>query len=348
MSMFTVSPEQAKTEIIECMKAGITPFLIGSPGIGKSESVYQVGDNYNLEVIDLRMSQMAPEDLMGLPMRKENKAFFAPFDMFPLEDTPLPPGKKGWILFLDELPSASPAVLTASYKIILDKMVGGYKLHPNVVVIAAGNKTTDKAIARSIGTALQSRVCTIEIDVNNEATLKHFHSIGTDPRIIGFLEFQPSKLHSFDPNHNDHTFACPRTWQFASKLIRGKEYKDISIVLLAGVLSDGVAEEFYTFLQEYERLPKYTQIKENPETIHIPPEGSTKYALVSMLVDYTDEDTITNIVKYIKRFPPDFQVIYFRNVVRKDPTLKQHEDFQKNILDLTRFIYDDDDTSAAA
>jgi len=348
MGMFAISPKQAKTEIIECMKAGITPFLIGSPGIGKSECVYQVGDNYNLEVIDLRMSQMAPEDLMGLPMRKENKAFFAPFNIFPLEDTPLPPGKKGWILFLDELPSASPSVLAASYKIILDKMVGGQKLHPNVVVIAAGNKSTDKAIARNIGTALQSRVCTIEIDVFNEPTLKHFHEIGTDPRIIGFLEFQPSKLHSFDPNHNDHTFACPRTWQFASKLIRGKEYKDISIVLLAGVLSDGVAEEFYTFLQEYERLPKYTQIKESPETTHIPAEGSTKYALVSMLVDYTNEETITNIVKYIKRLPPDFQVIYFRNVIRKDPALKQHEDFQKNILDLTRFIYDDDDTSAAA
>ena len=227
-------------------------------------------------------------------------------------------------------------------------MVGNYKLHPNVVVIAAGNKTTDKAIARNIGTALQSRVCTIEIDVDNESTLKHFHEIGTDPRIIGFIEFQPSKLHNFDPNHNDHTFACPRTWQFASKLIRNKEYKDISIVLLAGVLSDGVAEEFYTFLQEYERLPKYTQIKESPETTHIPAEGSTKYALVSMLVDYTDEDSITNIVKYIKRLPADFQVIYFRNVVRKDSALKQHDDFQKNILDLTRFIYDDDDTSAAA
>ena len=61
-------------------------------------------------------------------------------------------------------------------------------------------------------------------------------------------------------------------------------------------MSDGVAEEFYTFLQEYERLPRYTQIKESPETTHIPSEGSTKYALVSMLVDYTNEDTITNIV----------------------------------------------------
>lgn len=348
MGMFVISPEQAKVEIVECMKAGITPYLIGSPGIGKSECVYQIGDEYLLELIDLRMSQMAPEDLMGLPMRRDDKAFFAPFDMFPLEDTPLPPGKKGWILFLDELPSASPSVLAACYKIILDRMVGGRKLHPNCVVIAAGNKTTDKAIARSIGTALQSRVCTLEIGVFTEPTLKHFHKVGMDPRIIGFIEFQPSKLHSFDPNHTDVTFACPRTWEFASKLIRGKDIKNISLPLLAGTLSDGVAEEFHTFLQEYEQLPSFKQINENPETTFIPPEGSTKYALVTMLVDYTDATTIASIVRYIKRLPADFQVIYFRNVVRKDPQLKQHEAFLQNIQDLTRFIYDDTDSSAAA
>lgn len=348
MGMHVISPAQAKVEIIECMKAGITPYVVGSPGIGKSEVVYQIGDEYLLELIDLRMSQMAPEDLMGLPMRKDNKAFFAPFDIFPLEDTPLPPGKKGWILFLDELPSASPSVLAACYKIILDRMVGGQKLHPNCVVIAAGNKTTDKAIARNIGTALQSRVCTLEIGVFLKPTLKHFHKIGMDSRIVGFIEFQPSKLHAFDPNHTDVTFACPRTWEFASKLIRGKEFDQISLPLLAGTISDGVAEEFYTFLQEYEQLPKFTQIRQNPETTFIPPEGSTKFALVTMLVDYTDKDSIGTIVKYIKRLPPDFQVIYFRNVVRKDAQLKQHEAFQQNILDLTRFIYDDDDITQAA
>ena len=348
MGMHVLSPEDAKKEIIECMKVGIAPYLVGNPGIGKSHCVYQIGEEYNLEVIDLRMSQMAPEDLMGLPMRKGNKAFFAPIERVPLEDTPLPPGEKGWILFLDELPSASQAVLAASYKIILDKMVGGHKLHPNVVIIAAGNKTTDKAIAKNMGTAMQSRICTLEIGVFMEPTLKHFHKIGMDSRIIGFIEFQPSKLHSFDPNHTDATFACPRTWEFASKLIRGKEFNQISLPLLAGVISDGVAEEFYTFLQEYEQLPKFTQIQQNPETTFIPAEGSTKYALVTMLVDYSDEKTIGSIVKYVKRLPADFQVIYFRNVVRKDPELKQHQAFTENMLDLTRLVYDDDDSSAAA
>ena len=95
-------------------------------------------------------------------------------------------------------------------------------------------------------------------------------------------------------------------------------------------------------------MVKFTQIKENPETTFIPPEGSTKYALVTMLVDYTNDQTISSIVKYIKRLPADFQVIYFRNVVRKDAELKQHEAFLENIQDLTRFIYDDDNNSAAA
>lgn len=343
MGMYDLSPTGIKKAIVECMKAGLVPYIEGSPGIGKSENVYQVAEQYKLELIDLRMSQLAPEDLMGLPMRDGKKAIFAPFDMFPLEDTPLPQGKRGWLLFMDELPSASKAVLAACYKIILDRMVGSYKLHPNVVIVTAGNKTTDKAIATSLGTALQSRVIHLGMEVSKDDFIAHARKVGMDPRILGFIEYQPSKLHHFDPNHHNKTFACPRTWEFVSKLIRGKELKDISLPLIAGAISDGVAVEFHTFLQEYGRLPSINRIIDSPQTTQVPEDGSTKYAAVSMMLDHVIEDNMEPIIKYVKRFPPEFQVIFFRGVIQKDPQLKQHEAFKSNILDLTRFLHDDDD-----
>lgn len=342
MGMFPLSPIEVKEAIVECMKADLVPYIEGSPGIGKSDIVHQVADQYKLEMIDLRMSQLAPEDLMGLPMREGKKAIFAPFSMFPLEDTPLPSGKRGWLLFLDELPSASKAVLAASYKLILDRMVGNYKLHPCTVIVTAGNKMTDKAIATSLGTAMQSRLIHLEMSVKKEPTIEHFHKIGMDPRIIGFIEFQPSKLHHFDPNHHNATFACPRTWEFVSKLIRGKTFKQISLPLLAGAISDGVAVEFHTFLQEFDNLPSLQQVLDSPQTLPVPSEGSTKYAAVSMLMQNADHDNLANIAKYVKRFPSEFQVIFFRGLIQRDPTLKQTEAFKSNILDLTRFIYDTD------
>ena len=52
MGMHVLSPEDAKKEIIECMKVGIAPYLVGNPGIGKSHCVYQIGEEYNLEGLD--------------------------------------------------------------------------------------------------------------------------------------------------------------------------------------------------------------------------------------------------------------------------------------------------------
>ena len=64
----------------------------------------------------------------GLPKFEDNKATFVPFDIFPLSDWKLPEGKEGWLLFLDEFNSASKAVQAASYKLILDRCIGGTRL----------------------------------------------------------------------------------------------------------------------------------------------------------------------------------------------------------------------------
>ena len=115
MAMYTMTPKETRASIIECMEAGLVPMVTSSPGLGKSALVKQIAKDFNLEVIDIRLSQCAPEDLMGLPMRNANgKAEFVPFSMFPLEGDPLPPGKVGWILFLDEFNSAPKSVQAAA------------------------------------------------------------------------------------------------------------------------------------------------------------------------------------------------------------------------------------------
>ncbi len=151
--MYTVTPNQAAQEIVACISAGLTPLLSGSPGTGKSSLMNQVAKDYQLKLLDLRLSQCTPEDLQGYPMRNGNKATFTPFDIFPLEGEEIPEGYEGWILFLDELTSATKPVQAAAYKLILDRMVGSYRLHPNVAIVGAGNKMTDRAVVNQMSTA---------------------------------------------------------------------------------------------------------------------------------------------------------------------------------------------------
>ncbi len=352
MTMFQLTPSKVRSSVVECMEVSLVPFITSSPGLGKSSIVAQIAEEFSLELIDIRLSQCAPEDLMGLPMRigegKDMRAAFAPFSMFPTTDDQIPAGKNGWLMLMDEFNSASKSVQAAAYKIVNDRMVGQARLHESVFMVAAGNLVTDRAIVNQLSTAMQSRLVHIEMipdlaDFMDHAVKKRF-----DPRILGFLEFQPSKLHAFKPDHNDRTFACPRTWEFASKLIKDKPADKINLALLAGTLSDGVAVEFNTFIKEYANLPAYSQICKEPETTSIPNQASTCYAMATMLVDSFTRASFPEVIPYVKRLSPEFQVVYFRGVKRRDEKFRRDPDYIKASSHLIRFIADLDDQKAAA
>ena len=109
-----VKISQAVNMITTAIKARVVPMLKGSPGCGKSQIIYQIADSYGLQVIDIRLSQCDPTDLAGFPTIEGGKADYMPMKHFPIEGDPLPPGKNGWLLFLDEATSAPPAIQAAA------------------------------------------------------------------------------------------------------------------------------------------------------------------------------------------------------------------------------------------
>jgi len=337
--MFTVTPNQAREEIINCISVGLTPLLTSSPGMGKSSLVQQIAKDFNLKLIDLRLSQCTPEDLQGFPMRTGNKATFTPFDIFPIEGEEIPEGYDGWLLFLDELTSATKPVQAAAYKLILDRMVGSFKLHERVAIAAAGNKTTDKAVVNQMSTALQSRLLHYELEISVPEWNDVAYMLGIDHRIIGFINYMPSKLMDFRPDHTDTTFACPRTWEFLSKLIKGKEVSTSSSARVSSAIGEGNAVEFITFAQEYERLPKLPDILAKPLTAPIPPESSTKYAVMSMLVENFNTRNLDDILDYVERFDVELQIIFCRGAVARDKTIRSgHSKFGKYLTRMVRYL----------
>jgi hypothetical protein len=347
MTMFTMKPREVRAAIISCMEVNLVPFVTSSPGLGKSSIIAQIANDFSLELIDLRLSQCAPEDLMGLPMKegtgKAARASFVPFNTFPTEGDQIPKGKNGWILLLDEFNSGSKSVQAAAYKLVLDRMAGQAKLHENCFVVCAGNLATDRAIVNSLSTAMQSRLIHIEMVADHKDFMTHAIKAGFDHRILGFLEFQPNKLHSFKPDHNDRTFACPRTWEFASRLVKDRPMADVSLPLLAGTLSDGIAVELHTFMKEYDKLPSYGDILARPTTVTVPSESSTRYALVTMMVAKFEADTFDKVATYVQRMPSEFQVIYFRMLVQRHPDIRRQTKFKEISGHLTDFLNSNDD-----
>lgn len=337
-----MKPSDAKKAAITCVVAGLVPFIQSSPGLGKSSLTHEIAKGGNLKLIDVRLSQCAPEDLQGLPMKKligkTERATFTPFDTFPLEGDPLPPGKDGWLLFLDEFNSASKSVQAAAYKLVLDRMVGNHRLHPAVAIVCAGNLQTDKAIVNQMSTAMQSRLIHIVMESDKAEWIDWATSTDIDYRVIGFIEFQPKKLHLFNPDHQELTFPCPRTWEFVSKLVKNKQDISDMIPLLSGAISPGVALEFVKFCEEYTRIPKLSAIVNDPKNTMVPVELSTRFAVLTMLMANSTVSNIKKVVEYISRFKPEEQIIFYRGALNRDPALRDVDEVAAELVKVMRFV----------
>lgn len=330
MNCTQVTHSQAASMLTACIRARLVPMLWGSPGIGKSGIVYQIAKQYNLKVIDLRLSQCDPTDLLGMPNIQGNRAGYFPMNTFPIEGDEIPEGYSGWLLFLDEFTSAVRAVQAAAYKLVLDRMVGIHKLHKNVAIVCAGNKASDNAIVEEMSTALQSRLVHLELILDHKEWLNWFSEFGGDHRVGDHIKFKPTNLYTFKPDHTDHTYACPRTWEFASRLLEVTDDDSPDrLPLLAGTLSEGVAREFVTFLKIYDTLPKISQIVANPIGTRMPEEPSVLFALTGALAQNADMENFDKLSIYINRMPMEFQVFTLKDAVRRNLELRKHKEIQK-------------------
>ena len=322
-----VSASKAIDSIKRCLKVNKVPILTGSPGIGKSDIVRQIAKNWNLELIDVRMSTFDPVDLNGFPSIGDRRAKYIPFDTFPLEGDLLPKGKDGWLIFLDELSSAPLSVQAAAYKLILDGEVGNYPLHENVAIVAAGNSMADKAIANRMGTAMQSRLIHIDLYVDIKDWLIWASQNNIDHRIMGYLNHVPTNLHKFDPSHDDKTFACPRTWEFLSDLIDGVDTPDLRelLPLIAGTVSEAVAHEFVTYCTVYSAIPTYREIVGAPLSAKVGVEPAMQFAVAYMISAHLQKKDLKAVMEYLDRIPPEFQTICLQDVMQRDPTMEDEK-----------------------
>lgn len=314
--------------IKDVLKAKKVPMLMSSPGMGKSSIIRAIADEYQLKIIDIRLSQSDPTDLLGFPSIniERTKASYVPMNTFPIEGDEIPLGYKGWLILMDEFNSAPRSVVAAAYKIILERQIGEFNLHKNVAIVAAGNLATDRAIVNDIGNAMKSRLIHFEIEIDPKHWIKWAIQADIDYRIIAYIGFSPDRLLNFDPEHDDYTFECPRTWEFMSDIIkRWKEIPVNKLPILTGTIGEGGGRQFYGYCQVFKELPTLASIISNYNTISIPSEPSTKYAISGLISSSADRGNIDPLMKFVSRLPIEFQVITVRGILIRNKALLSTE-----------------------
>ncbi len=258
-----------------------TPVMLwGPPGIGKSDLVREVAQRHAVPVVDLRLSQLEPSDLRGIPFRVDGLVEWAVPALLPDAARHGPAG----ILFLDEINAAPPTVSAAAYQLILDRRLGEYRVPEGWAIFAAGNRQGDRGVVYSMPSPLANRFTHLEVEPNLDDWVDWAHGRGVDPRLIGFLRFRPDLLFDFDPAQAPTAFPSPRTWEFADRaLAKFGDDRDLLTAALQGCVGPAAGVEAAAYLEHLDRLPDIDAIADG--TSDAVPDGiDLQYAVAAALV----------------------------------------------------------------
>lgn len=202
--------------------ASVRPvFIWGAPGIGKSALVEKFANEVGLPCVSLLGSQLAPEDIIGIPQIKGETSEFLPPKMIAR--------KEPYVLFLDELNACSQEVQKAFYSLIHEKRIGEYHLPEGSIVIGAGNRAQDSAIVKTMSSALVNRMLHVQLKADPNQWIAWAYEEGLHPWVIDYITQRPDHLFS-EPPKTEEPYSTPRSWHMLSDTLReyGAGYKDIS------------------------------------------------------------------------------------------------------------------------
>jgi AAA domain (dynein-related subfamily) len=331
-----MNPNALKTYLDRLLKKNLllSTMIWGPPGIGKSSIVAQLAKANQLEFIDVRLSQLAPTDLRGLPVALEGISKWYPPEF-------LPRSGKG-ILFLDEINMAPPTMQGMAQQLILDRRVGSYVVPDGWFIWAAGNRKEDRASVFDMPAPLANRFLHLQVEPDFESFKAYALETKVHEQIIAFLSFRSTLLHKIDPQQP--AWCSPRSWVIASELHKA----DLDI---APAVGEAAMTEFMAYIKLYQALPNLVAILEGRgDKINFPTEPSARYATaIGLTVRAADAQQAYSAFTWLSKvatpewvqlFAVDlFQVMRSKGqmgvlaqLVQRDPSLQKFlKDFQQLI-----------------
>lgn len=225
-------------------------FIWGAPGIGKSALVEKFADEVGLPCVSLLGSQLAPEDIIGIPQIQDGVSAFLPPKMIAR--------KEAYILFLDELNACSQEVQKSFYSLIYERRVGEYRLPEGSIVIGAGNRTSDNAIVKTMSSALLNRMFHVQLKPDVNEWLSWAYEAGLHPYITDYIAQRPDHLFA-EPPKTEEPFSTPRSWHMLSDALKSYDTGDGSLseetirMLAYGCISSNHAGMFAAFTKQLKK-----------------------------------------------------------------------------------------------
>ena len=299
-----------------------TIFLRGPSGIGKTHGVYQLAAilEANIEnwdgVRDIRLSQFDPVDFRGIPVVVDGRTTWCPPDFFPHPDT-------SGIMFLDEITSAPPAVQAVAYQLCNERRIGEYILPDGWMIIAAGNRQSDRGVTFNMAAPLINRLTILDVDTVFEDWQEHAAKCGKRPECMAFIKSRVDLLHKFEGKGVVEQFPSPRGWFAVSDIMDAGFDPEVRVELIKGTVGNEAAVSFESYLRIYERIPDLDKIRENPDSVPVPAELDIRYCLAMGISARLDAENFQSYWTFLKRMPKELQTLTVKLAYRRDKNISK-------------------------
>lgn len=303
---FPFNPDQAAEFIESVFAMNRTPFLVGPPGVGKTQCVHQVAKKLGLPVEVRLLSQYEPSDFVGLPHiyedakgRKRSK--FAIPEAFDF-DRPV-------VLFLDEWAQADISVQRASSEIVLEHSFGGIPLANGTFVVAASNRKQDRAGVSEVLGHNKSRMVTAHVGVNSGQWIDWALRNGVDQSIVAYISTK-GNASLLNVDHKAYSYPCPRTWIMVNDALQqaanGRISENMLSSVVAGSIGQTEAAAFLMFRETFEERPTMKEILTGPASAKIPKKHPDRVQVAIMVVSNLEgaeaaDGGVEACVEYLER-----------------------------------------------
>lgn len=301
-------------------------FVVGQPGLGKTQIPRQVAEKLGVGFQAIHVPTLQPEDC-GLPIVNADRSgmkFVVPGEKLPFEGTSWP--DEG-ILVLDELAQADNALQKIMANLLQERKLHEYKLKPGWMVVATGNRASDRAGANRILSHLSNRMTRYELEPHLNDFCEWALNNGVQPEVIQFLRFKPDNLCDFDPNKDVNP--TPRAWAEGVSVALGTVPTEAEFDTFRGDVGEGATSEFLGFLRVYRKLPNPDLVLMKPDTHPIPEDLATQYALCGAIAHRASDLNADAVVRFASRLPDELMVLCIRDSATRSPGFASTDAFTK-------------------
>lgn len=249
-------------------------FLLGSPGIGKTQIMEQVSKECGVALVAYTITHHTRQSAIGLPFistkqygGKEyavteytmSEIVGAVYEK--MEQTGLREG----ILFIDEINCVSETLAPAMLQFLQYKSFGNHKIPAGWIIVAAGNPPEYNKSVREFDMVTMDRVKKIEVEADFGVWKEYAYQQGLHGAVISYLNARKQHFYQMETTVDGRNFATPRGWEDLSNFIRVYEKlgKEVDREVVAQYIQfPKIAKDFANYLELYYKYQADYQLEE--------------------------------------------------------------------------------------